>query len=82
MLGGTRADMVILDIMMPGMNGFEVCKRLKESPTLQGIIVVGVSGNHEPEVRERIMNAGADLFFTKPLDLATFRDACYRLLKI
>ncbi|MDR1726757.1 MAG: response regulator [Acidobacteriota bacterium] len=81
-IGRVRPDMVILDIMMPGMNGFEVCRRLKASPDLQDLIIVGISGNLEPEVRERILRAGADVFFTKPLNLVDFRDECYRLLAI
>ena len=81
-IGKTRPDMIILDIMMPEMNGFQVCERLKASPETQDIIIVGVSGNHEPEVRKRIMEAGADMFFTKPFDLADFRDKCRQLLHI
>ncbi len=81
MIGECKPDLLILDIMMPGMNGYEVCQKLKSNPGTQNIKIVAISGDHNPAVRERILSSGADLFFTKPLEIVGFREQCFRLLQ-
>lgn len=63
-----EADIVLLDAMMPGMNGFEVCRRLKSGPTTAHIPVVMVTALDQPSDRLKGLDAGADDFLTKPLD--------------
>ena len=63
-----EADIVLLDVMMPGMDGFEVCRRLKTSPTTAHIPVVMVTALDLPSDRLQGLDAGADDFLTKPLD--------------
>jgi two-component system cell cycle response regulator len=63
-----RADVVLLDVMMPGMDGFEVCRRLKAEPRTQHIPVVIVTALDQPSDRVRGLEAGADDFLTKPVD--------------
>jgi excisionase family DNA binding protein len=81
MIGEYKPDLLVLDIMMPGMNGYEVCQRIKSTPGTQNTKIVAISGDHSPSVRERILSAGADLFFTKPLDVVDFREQCFTLLQ-
>lgn len=81
MIGEFKPDLLIVDMMMPGMNGIEVCNKIKSSPSTQNIKIIAISGDHNPVLRERILNAGADKFFTKPLDVADFRDQCFDLLQ-
>jgi len=81
MIGASRPDLLILDIMMPGMNGYEVCEKLKSGHGTGNIKIVAISGDHSASVRERILDSGADLFFTKPLEIAKFRKNCFQLLK-
>jgi len=81
-IGRSKPDMIILDVIMPNMNGYDVCERLKADTGVRNVKIVGISGDHSPEVRKRIIAAGADMFFTKPLDLISFRDECFRLLEI
>ncbi len=81
MIGEHKPNLLILDIMMPGMNGYEVCQKLKLSPSTQNIKIVAISGDHNPAVRERILSSGADLFFTKPLEIVGFREQCLQLLQ-
>ena len=82
MIGERKPELLILDLKMPGMNGYEVCHKLKSSPGTQNIRIVAISGDHSPAVKERILKTGADLFFTKPIDVVEFRTQCFKLLQI
>ncbi len=68
-----QPDMILLDVMMPKMDGFEACARLKSDPTTAHIPVVMVTALDQPTDRVRGLDAGADDFLTKPAnDLALF----------
>jgi two-component system cell cycle response regulator len=62
-----ECDLVLLDVMMPDMDGFEVCRRLKKSPATHHIPVVMVTALDQPADRVRGLDAGADDFLTKPI---------------
>jgi two-component system cell cycle response regulator len=61
-------DIVLLDVMMPGMDGFEVCRRIKSDPKTAYIPVVMVTALDQPSDRVAGLDAGADDFLTKPVD--------------
>ena len=66
-------DIILLDVMMPGMDGFEVCRRLKSAPATEHIPIVMVTALDQPKDRVQGLEAGADDFLTKPVnDLALF----------
>ena len=62
-------DIVLLDIMMPGMDGYETCRRIREEPTTSFVPVVMVTASGDAE-KVRAIEAGADDFITKPLNRA------------
>ncbi|HEY3778126.1 MAG TPA: PleD family two-component system response regulator [Rhizomicrobium sp.] len=63
-----QPDIVLLDVMMPGMDGFEVCRRIKRNPATAHIPVVMVTALDEAKDRVAGLEAGADDFLTKPVD--------------
>ena len=60
-------DIVLLDVMMPGMDGFEVCRRIKSEPRSQHIPIVMVTALDQVSDRVKGLEAGADDFLTKPV---------------
>ena len=62
-----ECDIVLLDVMMPDMDGFEVCRRLKQNPATHYIPVIMVTALDQPSDRVRGLEAGADDFLTKPV---------------
>jgi|LNFM01.1.fsa_nt_gb two-component system cell cycle response regulator len=63
-----RVDVVLLDVMMPGMDGFEVCRRIKQSPKHAHTPVIMVTALDQPSDKVEGLEAGADDFLTKPVD--------------
>jgi len=63
-----RLDLVLMDAMMPGMDGFEACKRIKNNPDTWHVPVIMVTALEETKDRIRGLESGADDFVTKPID--------------
>jgi CheY-like chemotaxis protein len=66
-------DLVLLDVMMPGMNGFEVCKRLRANPQLAKTPVIMVTAWDDPTARARCLEMGANDVICKPFNRADLR---------
>jgi excisionase family DNA binding protein len=67
-----RPHALVLDLMMPGMDGFEVCRRLRARQTLSHIRIVAMTGSHTPENVAKILEAGANVCLPKPFDADEF----------
>lgn len=61
-------DLVILDLLMPNIDGFEVCRQLKENPATSEIRIIVLTGFATEENRSRVMRAGVDAFLSKPVE--------------
>lgn len=60
-------DVILLDVMMPDMDGIEVCRRIRDERPAPPPYIVVYTANNRPEVRESSLAAGADMFFSKNL---------------
>ena len=74
-------DVVILDLYLPGINGFKVCEDIRRDPDLRGTRILAISGHNTEEIRARILKAGADDFLPKPFGLDQLGLALDALLK-
>jgi len=66
--GRSHPDLVLLDVMMPRMSGFEVCQKVKQNPDLRDTVVIMVTALHEVGDFERAVECGCDDFLTKPVN--------------
>jgi DNA-binding response OmpR family regulator len=65
-----RPDLILLDVMMPRISGFEVCKRLRAAPETADIAVLMITALDQPSDIDRAVEAGTDDFLTKPINKA------------
>jgi excisionase family DNA binding protein len=79
-VGRLKPDVLLLDIVLPGLDGVEVCRRIKANPQLT-TFVVAISGKATDEMREEVLAAGAHLFLEKPVSIHHLRGEVARLLK-
>jgi len=78
-VGRVKPDLLILDIMIPGVDGVEVCRRLKANSSNKTAIIA-VSGSSDSE--KKVLQAGADSFMLKPIDLDRLHAEARRLLRV
>jgi putative two-component system response regulator len=78
----TQVDLAILDVMMPRLNGFEVCEQIKHDPNTYFIPVIVVTALSEKQDRIEGIKAGADDFLTRPIDRAELLARARSLLKL
>lgn len=68
-----QPDVALLDIGLPGMDGYQVARALRNEPLLRGIVLVAVTGYGSKDDRERALEAGFDAHVSKPVDYATLQ---------
>ena len=69
-VGFERPDVVVLDLRMPGMDGFEVCRRIKARKDTRGTTVIAVTAHPSAKAEQQILECGAVVCLTKPLEAA------------
>jgi CheY-like chemotaxis protein len=62
-----KPELILMDLMMPGMDGVESCRRIKDNPNTSDIMVLMITGFDTPENREKAKQAGADGYLPKPV---------------
>lgn len=75
-----KPDLVLLDIMLPSLDGFEVCRRIKENPETSAIPVVMLTARKNSQDHAHGLEAGADAYITKPFKSAQVIDTIESLL--
>lgn len=79
-IGSLKPAVVILDLRMPGMDGFEVCRRLKSKGETKNIVVIAITAYESEESEKRILDYGAKICLTKPVDIRSFLEEVRRAL--
>jgi DNA-binding response OmpR family regulator len=77
-----QPDLILLDVMMPKLSGFEVCKKVKENTETSRIMVLMVTALNELGDIERAVNAGTDDFLTKPVNKIELLKRVQNMLKL
>lgn len=76
-----KVDVILLDLMLPEVNGFDILKQLKKDPEYKKIPVIIVSAKHEDEDFDKAVDLGAASYVTKPFDMNTLKNIIQRELK-
>lgn len=71
---GLKPDLVLLDIMLPGINGFRVCQFIRDNEELQNTKIIVITALQDPQIREQAIKAGADDFLAKPFEVSTLKN--------
>lgn len=80
-IAADRPDLVVLDVMLPGLDGFEVCRAIKENPVTSSIPVVMLTAKKSSNDLERGRLAGADAYLTKPFKSVKVLEVIEGLIK-
>lgn len=81
LLRSTTPDLVLMDINLPEVDGYEVTRRLKQEPSMAKVPVVAMTANVMKGDRERTLAAGCDGYIPKPIDIDTLPDQIARFLR-
>lgn len=81
-VGSFKPDLILLDVMMPKLSGFEVCKQIKDDPATQQVIVLMVTALNELGDIERAVEAGTDDFLSKPVNKLQLLKRIENMLKL
>lgn len=76
----TRPDLVLLDVMLPEVSGYDICERIRTDPDLGAVKVLMMTARGSAVERQKGLDRGADGFIAKPFDLQDLRDAVRRVL--
>ena len=80
--GRGHPDLVLLDVMMPRMSGFEACRRLKDAPNTRDTVIIMVTALNEVGDFERAVECGCDDFLTKPVNKLELTTRVKSLLRV
>lgn len=76
----TQPDLILLDVMLPAVSGFDICRTIRQDPTLAAVKVLMMTARGSANERRHSLDLGADGFVLKPFDLGELRQEVRRLL--
>jgi two-component system cell cycle response regulator DivK len=79
-LGSYHPKLILMDVQLPGMDGLELTRRLRQDPSLQGVIIVALSAYAMAAEKQNALAAGCDGYITKPINTRTFASAVRQYL--
>jgi CheY-like chemotaxis protein len=79
MAASEQPDLVLMDLSLPGLDGWEAARRIKAAPETSRIPIIALTAHVMPGDREKALGAGCDEFDTKPVDLPRLLDKIYSL---
>jgi excisionase family DNA binding protein len=80
-VGTFRPHLLVLDLRMPELDGFEVCRRIKGDPAIQATKILAITAYPEDDAKEKVLQCGADAFLAKPFALKELRAQAGRLIE-
>ena len=80
LLRQSRPNLVLVDVQLPGMSGYQVTRRIKADPALADIPVVALTAHAMAHEDVRARDAGCDAFLTKPIDIRAFKEILQRFV--
>jgi len=80
-LGVHKPRVVVLDLNLPGVDGLELCRRIKQEPGFEKPLVIGITASPDPGLEGQLMALGADAFFRKPFDVDALTQVIRSVLK-
>jgi CheY-like chemotaxis protein len=80
--GEQAPQVILLDLMMPGIDGYETLRRLREIPGMGRLPVIVVTASSEPDLEQRVAAAGGDRCLRKPVHLSTLADSIDAALRV
>jgi excisionase family DNA binding protein len=78
---GLRPDLVLLDLKLPGLDGFRVCRLIRSFPATRHTRIIAMTAYEEDGAKEKILRLGANDFLTKPFDLDVLKERVERQIK-
>jgi twitching motility two-component system response regulator PilG len=81
-IGVEKFDLVLLDIMLPDIDGFEVCRQIRKDPRTAAIPIIMLTGKKTQDDHDRGVSCGADAYIVKPFKSAMIIDEINRLLSL
>jgi excisionase family DNA binding protein len=79
-IGKTPPEVIILDICLPNLNGYEVCQRIRSNPDLKNTFIIAISGEYVENASHKILAAGANEFLSKPFEMAELRKMIQKVI--
>jgi CheY-like chemotaxis protein len=74
-------DLILLDLMLPGVNGFEVCQQIRSSDYFKGTRILAITGYDSEENKKKILDCGANAYLAKPMDVKELKEKISQLLE-